>query len=74
MNADTGKIVILIGLGIVIVGVLIYFFHDKLHWIGRLPGDIRVEKENVRFYFPLTTMILLSLVVSGIWALIRKFF
>ncbi|WP_276479670.1 DUF2905 domain-containing protein [Paraflavitalea pollutisoli] len=74
MNSDTGKIIILIGLGVVVVGVLIYFFHDKLHWIGRLPGDIRVEKENVRFYFPITTMILVSLIVSGILALIRKFF
>lgn len=74
MNSDTGKIIIFIGLGVVVVGVLIYFFHDKLHWIGRLPGDIRVEKQNVRFYFPVTTMILLSLAVSGILALIRKFF
>lgn len=73
MNSDTGKIVILIGLGIVLIGVLIYFFHDKLHWIGRLPGDIRIEKENVRFYFPLTTMILLSLLLSGIIALIKRF-
>lgn len=73
MNSDIGKIIILIGLGIVFVGVLIYFFHDKLHWIGRLPGDIRIEKENVRFYFPITTMIVLSLLVSGIIALIKRF-
>ena len=38
MNGDTGKWIIIIGLFIVLAGVIIYFFHDKLHWIGRLPG------------------------------------
>lgn len=74
MNAETGKWIILIGALIIVVGVLIYFFHDKLHWIGRLPGDIRIEKENFRFYFPITTMILISLLISLIVQLIKKFF
>jgi len=43
-------------------------------WSGHLPGDIRVEKENVRFYFPITTMILLSVVVSVILWILKKFF
>ncbi|NII24669.1 DUF2905 domain-containing protein [Pseudoflavitalea sp. X16] len=73
MNSETGKYIILIGCGVVLLGVIIYFFHDKLHWIGRLPGDIRVEKENVRFYFPITTMILFSVLVSVIVAIVRKF-
>lgn len=73
MNSDTGKFIIVIGLAVVFIGVIIYFFHDKLHWIGRLPGDIRVEKENVRFYFPVTTLILFSLLVSGVIALVKKF-
>lgn len=73
MNSDTGKYIIIIGCAVVLLGVIIYFFHDKLHWIGRLPGDIRVEKENVRFYFPITTMILFSILVSGIIAVVRKF-
>ena len=64
----------LVGGGIVVIGVLIYFFHDKLHWIGRLPGDIRVEKENFKFYFPITTMILFSVVVTVIIRVIRKLF
>lgn len=61
------------GLLVVVTGLLIYFFHDKLHWIGRLPGDIRIEKENSRFYFPITTMILFSLVLSLLLRLIKKF-
>jgi hypothetical protein len=74
MTSETGKWVIGIGVIIILVGIIIYFFHDKLNWIGRLPGDIRVEKENFRFYFPITTMILLSLLGTFIIWLIRKFF
>ena len=74
MNSETGKWVIGIGVIIIIVGIIIYFFHDKLNWIGRLPGDIRIERENFRFYFPITTMILLSLFGTLIIWLIRKFF
>lgn len=73
MDQNTGKYVIIAGTGIVVIGVLIYFLHDKLHWIGRLPGDIRVEKENFRFYFPITTMILASLLLTLLFNLIKKF-
>jgi hypothetical protein len=74
MNSQAGKYIILIGAAIIVIGVIIYFFHDKLHWIGRLPGDIRVEKENFRFYFPITTMLLLSVLLTVIVSLIRRFF
>lgn len=73
MNPETGKYIVIIGIAIILVGVFIYFFHDKLHWIGRLPGDIRVERENFRFYFPIMTMILLSVIVSAVIWLVRKF-
>jgi uncharacterized membrane-anchored protein YitT (DUF2179 family) len=68
-----GKILIIVGILIVIAGVVIYFAGDKLSWLGRLPGDIRIEKENVKFYFPITTMILVSVVLSAIIAIIKKF-
>ena len=74
MQSETGKYIIIAGIVIVLLGVIIYFFHDKLNWIGRLPGDIRVEKENFRFYFPITTMILLSVFVSLLIWLWRKIF
>ena len=64
---------ILIGAVIVVAGLLVYFFGDKWQWIGRLPGDIRIEKENTRFYFPVTTMILFSLVLTIILHLVKKF-
>ena len=74
MSSETGKWIIGIGVIVIIVGVIIYFFHDKLNWIGRLPGDIRIEKPNFKFYFPIVTMILFSLLGSLIIWLIRKFF
>jgi len=73
MDTQWGKYMIGIGLLIIVIGVIVYFFGDKLHWIGRLPGDIRVEKENFRFYFPITTMILASLLLTLIVNLIKKF-
>jgi hypothetical protein len=73
MNPQTGKYIIILGASILVIGVLIYFFHNKLHWLGRLPGDIRIEKENFRFYFPLTTMILLSLLLTLIVNIIKRF-
>jgi len=74
MNSETGKWIILFGLCVIIIGIIIYFFHDKLNWIGHLPGDIRVERENFRFYFPVTTMILFSLVLSVIVYIIKRIF
>ena len=72
MNQESGKYIIIAGVVIIALGLLIYFFHDKLHWIGRLPGDIRIEKENFRFYFPITTMIIFSALISGILWLIKR--
>jgi hypothetical protein len=72
MNSDTGKYIIIAGVLIVLLGVLIYFFHDKLNWIGRLPGDIRIEKENFKFYAPLASMLLLSIAFTVLIWLFRK--
>ena len=72
MNQQTGKILLFIGIFIIIAGIIVYFFHDHLKWIGKLPGDIRIERENVRFYFPITTMIVLSIIFSLILFIFRK--
>lgn len=74
MDQQTGKYILIAGVCIVIAGILIYFFHDHLRWLGRLPGDIRVEKPNFRFYFPFTTMIILSLVLTILINLFKRFF
>lgn len=61
---NTGKILIVAGILILLVGVIVYFFPNKPGWIGNLPGDIRIERENVKFYFPITTMILASVLIT----------
>jgi hypothetical protein len=63
MDSQTGKYLILIGGAILVLGIIIYFFGGSLKWLGHLPGDIRIERENFRFYFPLTTLILINLVI-----------
>ena len=68
-----GKILIFTGIILIISGLVIYFAGNKLAWIGHLPGDIRVEKENMRFYLPITTMILLSVFLSVVVWIVRKF-
>jgi hypothetical protein len=73
MDSSTGKYIMVFGAMIILVGLAIYLFYDKLHWIGRLPGDIRIEKENSRFYLPLTTMVLFSLLLTLLVNLIKKF-
>jgi uncharacterized protein HemY len=73
MNSQTGKYIILIGAIIILAGIIIYVFHNKLNWIGRLPGDVRIEKENFRFYFPITTMIIFSVLLSIIITLVKRF-
>ncbi|PWU03932.1 MAG: DUF2905 domain-containing protein [Bacteroidetes bacterium] len=74
MSPETGKILIIAGVILLLGGIMVYFFHDKLHWIGHLPGDIRIEKENFKFYFPISTMILFSILASFVIWLIKKIF
>lgn len=65
---------LLIGAGVVLIaaGLLAWALQGKLNWLGRLPGDIRIERENFRFYFPLTTMILLSVVLNLVVWIVRR--
>jgi hypothetical protein len=71
MNQQTAKILIVVGALVLALGVLFYFFGDKLTWLGKLPGDIRIEGEKGGFYFPITTCILLSLLVTLIFKIIQ---
>jgi hypothetical protein len=63
MDHHVAKYLILIGGAILVLGIFIYFFGGSLKWIGHLPGDIRIERENFRFYFPITTLILFNLLI-----------
>jgi len=66
-----GKTLIIVGLTIAALGVVVSLA-GRLPWLGRLPGDIYVKRENFTFYFPLATCVILSLVLSLILWLLRK--
>jgi membrane protein implicated in regulation of membrane protease activity len=70
-RSPTGLLIIAAGLVLVIGGLLVWA--GALSWFGRLPGDIRVERPSMRFYAPITSMLLLSVVLSLVVALVRKF-
>jgi H+/Cl- antiporter ClcA len=71
---NIGKFILIIGVLLVIAGGLIWLFGDIFGWFGNLPGDIRISRENFQFYFPITSMILLSIFVSFVLWLVRRFF
>ena len=65
---------VLLVLGLVLAGVgLVWILAPSIPWLGRLPGDIRIERDNFRFYFPLVTCLLLSGVLSLVVGVIRLF-
>ena len=72
MSADLAKGLMLIGLFVLILGFIFYLFGDKLSWVGRLPGDLRIEKENFKIYFPLTTLVILSVLINIILRILKK--
>lgn len=67
-----GLIVVVGGVFIVVVGLLIYA--GALSWFGRLPGDIRYERGNVRVYVPIVSMLLLSVALTLLFTLVRRLF
>ena len=65
-----GKIIIIIGVVVVVVGLILQFAPQLLSWCGKLPGDVKYEKGNAKFFFPITTMIIVSVILT----LLLKFF
>jgi Protein of unknown function (DUF2905) len=72
MNRSIGMLVLVGGLCLIVLGLLIY--SGALSWFGRLPGDIRYEGENTRVYVPIVSMLIISLALSLLWGLLRRFF
>ncbi|WP_134089213.1 DUF2905 domain-containing protein [Olivibacter sp. XZL3] len=67
------KVLIYVGSLLIIVGLVMHFVDFNWNWFGRLPGDIRIEKPGFTFFMPVTSMIILSVVVSLLIWLYRKF-
>jgi hypothetical protein len=72
MNRSLGLVVVIAGGALVVIGLLIY--SGALSWFGRLPGDIRYEGEHTRVYFPLVSSLIISVVLSVLFYLLRRFF
>ena len=66
-----GRSLIILGIIIAVIGVIVSLA-GRIPWLGRLPGDIHIKRENFTFYFPLATSILISLILSFILWLFRK--
>lgn len=71
MGRSTGLVVILAGLGVVVVGVLIW--SGALSWFGRLPGDVHHETDSTRMFIPITSMIVVSVVLTIVVNLVTRF-
>lgn len=67
------KILIIAGIVLVVAGIIYWIGGKYLDWFGHLPGDIRVEKENFKLFIPITTMLLVSILLSLILWIIRRF-
>ena len=73
MSSPLGPIIVAIGVMIMVVGILVWTGAASwFSWFGRLPGDIRIERETVRVYIPLASMLLVSVVLSLIMYLVRR--
>ena len=73
--ADLGKILLGVGLVMILLGgflLLVSSFSGKVPWLGRMPGDIYIERGSWRFYFPVTTSIVLSVVLTVLFWLFSR--
>jgi uncharacterized membrane protein YkgB len=66
-----GKMLILLGVFIILIGILL-LVGEKIPWVGRLPGDIIIRKKNFTFYFPLATSILISILLTFFFWILRR--
>jgi hypothetical protein len=69
---EIGKIAVMIGVVLVVVGVLLWKFPMWFGWLGHLPGDISIKKGSFGFYFPIVTCILISLVLTLVSWILRR--
>jgi hypothetical protein len=71
-NKSLGQLIIALGLILVVVGLVA--MRGWLGWFGHLPGDVRIERENMRVYVPIVSMLLISILFSVLSYVIRRFF
>jgi len=67
------KSIIYIGIIVVLIGIFLFYFPNAFKWFGKLPGDIRIERENSKFFFPITTMILITVLLNIVLRIFKNF-
>lgn len=68
------KILIAIGILLILAGLILKFAPSLINWFGNLPGDIKYENGNTKVFFPIASMLLISVVISIVLRLIRRFY
>jgi uncharacterized membrane protein YidH (DUF202 family) len=71
VSSSPGPLLVTLGVALILVGLLVWA--GALRWFGHLPGDIRFERESLRVYVPLASMLVVSVVVSLVLYLVRRF-
>jgi hypothetical protein len=69
---EIGKFVFLVGIVLVVIGALAWRFPNLFQWVGKLPGDVSMQKGNFSFYFPIVTCILVSILLTIVSWLFRR--
>lgn len=68
---STGKMLIALGIILVVIGLAVTY-GPKIPWPGKLPGDISIKKDNFSFYFPITTSIIISVILTILFSIFKK--
>ena len=66
------RFLIILGIGLIALGLIWHFVPWLVNWFGKLPGDIRIETKQTHFYMPITSMIIVSLILSIIFSLFNR--
>jgi hypothetical protein len=72
MNASPGALLVAFGVALILIGLLIA--SGSLSWFGRLPGDLRIERDSFTVHIPLVSMLVVSVILSLVLYVIRRFF
>lgn len=71
MSPSAGPAIVIVGVAVVLLGLVVW--SGGMGWFGRLPGDVRIERDSMRIYIPIVSMLLISIVLSLILYLINRF-